>query len=479
VSNSCKKKPDKAQDNCAVVGIYLKKNSVAELAKEMLIELNHRGQESSGIATANGSKIVLYKNFGLAENIFSCNKNLPKPHHAIIAVGHNRYSTSGSLEDNQPFVYHDIILSHNGNLTNIHTLKKLLVTETKKKEPISDSWYALKLIAQNPSKDLTDKVYQTVTKLEGAFSFIIASKDTLIAVRDPWGFRPLVFGKLGAGYVFASETTAIYTVGGKVIRSILPGEIVTIKKGTVYSTIYSHKDQARCIFELIYIQRPDSVFDEVGVEKFRMRCGAILARKAPVAVDAVVAVPRSGISAAIGLSEESKIPYREGLYTNPYRGAVYGHRTFIRPNGRERAAAEKYSILYDVIRENPRIILVDDSIVRGVTMKELIIKLRKAGAYEIHLRIASPPLKSGCYMGVDFGASELFAAKQTSMEKRRKFLGVDSLVYLTPAEMVEAALGNPIEEKGKHAFAKYGFCGACFTGNYPISLKRKGLVVKT
>ena len=171
------------------------------------------------------------------------------------------------------------------------------------------------------------------------------------------------------------------------------------------------------------------------------------------------------------LSEELKIPYREGLYTNPYRGAVYGHRTFIRPNGRERAAAEKYSILYEVIREYPRIILVDDSIVRGVTMKELVTKLRKAGAYEIHLRIASPPLKSGCYMGVDFGTNELFAAKYTSMEKRRKFLGVDSLVYLTPSELIEAVLGNSIDEHSKYAFTKYGFCGACFTGNYPIKIK--------
>ena len=466
-----KKKSNKPRENCAIVGIYLKKNNVAEIAKEMLIELNHRGQESSGIATANGKKIVLYKNFGLAETIFSNNGHLPKQHNAVIAVGHNRYSTSGSLVDNQPFVYRDIILSHNGNLTNINKLKKLFFTETKKGEPISDSWYALKLIAQNQSKDLTAKVFQTVTKLQGSFSFIIASCDTLIAVRDPWGFRPLVFGKLGSGYVFASETTAIYAVGGKVLRSILPGEIVSIRKGVIQSTIYSHKNHARCIFELIYIQRPDSVFDEVSVQQFRMRCGSILARKAPVKVDAVIPVPRSGISAAIGLSEELKIPYREGLYTNPYRGAVYGHRTFIRPNGRERAAAEKYSILYEVIREYPRIILVDDSIVRGVTMKELVTKLRKAGAYEIHLRIASPPLKSGCYMGVDFGTNELFAAKYTSMEKRRKFLGVDSLVYLTPSELIEAVLGNSIDEHSKYAFTKYGFCGACFTGNYPIKIK--------
>lgn len=460
----------KPKDECAIVGVYLKNDSVAHIAKEMLIELNHRGQESSGIAVANGKKIVVSKKKGLAETIFANNGTLPELPHGLIAVGHNRYSTSGNLLDSQPFLYKDIALSHNGNLTNINYLKKHFSLNSKKSEPESDSWYALKLITQSRGKNLTDKVYEVVSKLEGAFSFVIASKDTLVAVRDPWGFRPLVLGKLSSGYVLASETTAIYAIGAKVLRSILPGEILTIKKGRTQSIIYSQKPHSRCIFELIYIQRPDSIFDNVSVQQFRIRCGRILAKKAPVDVDAVIPVPRSGISAAIGLSEELGISYREGLYTNPYRGAIYGHRTFIRPNGRERAAAEKYSILYEVIREYPRIILVDDSIVRGVTMRELVAKLRKAGAYEIHLRVASPPLTSACHMGVDFGTNELFAAKQPSLEARRKFLKVDSLVHLTTAETVEAALGNPINVNGKDVFGQYGFCGSCFTGKYPINI---------
>lgn len=460
----------KPKDECAIVGVYLKNDGVASLAREMLIELNHRGQESSGIAVANGKKIIVSKKKGLAETIFSSNGTLPQLPHGLIAVGHNRYSTSGSLLDSQPFLYKDILLAHNGNLTNASLLKQAN-SSASKKEPESDSWQALKLIAQSKKKNLTEKIHEVVTRLEGAFSFIVANKDTLVGVRDPWGFRPLVLGKLASGFVLASETAAIYAIGAKVLRPILPGEILTIYKGRTKSAIYSKKPHAKCIFELIYIQRPDSLFDNVSVQQFRIKCGKILAKKAPVVVDAVVPVPRSGISAAIGLSEELGIPYREGIYTNPYRGAVFGHRTFIRPNGRERAAAEKYSVIYDVIREYPRIILVDDSIVRGVTMKELVTKLRKAGAYEIHLRIASPPLISACYMGVDFGTKELFAANITKLEARRKFLGVDSLVHLTPIESVEAALGNQIDGNGKDVFEQYGFCGSCFTGKYPINIK--------
>lgn len=464
----------KPQDKCAIVGVYLKNDNVSHYAREMLIELNHRGQESSGIAVANGKKITVVKKKGLAETIFHLNNSLPKLPHGLIAVGHNRYSTSGSLLDSQPFVYKNIILAHNGNLTNIDFLKIKNVKNSR--EPKSDSWQALKLIADSRSKTLTKKVYEAVSKLDGAFSFIIANKDTLIAVRDPWGFRPLVLGKLLSGYVVASETAAIWAIGAKVLRSILPGEILTIYKGRTKSTIYSQKPHSKCIFELIYIQRPDSFFDNISVQQFRIRCGRLLANKAPVKVDAVIPVPRSGISAAIGLSETLKVPYREGLYTNPYRGAVFGHRTFIRPNGRERAAAEKYSIIHEVIRQCPRIILVDDSIVRGVTMKQLVSKLKKAGAKEIHLRIASPPLISACYMGVDFGTKELMAAKIPSLKARREFLGVDSLVHLTPTEIVKAAFGDSVNEKDGDIFEQYGFCGSCFTAKYKLNIK--GAILK-
>lgn len=466
----------KPQDKCAIVGVYSRRTvPVAKICREMLIELNHRGQESSGIAVADGQKIKVNKARGLAEKVFSDEKNLPQLTNPILAVGHNRYSTSGSLEEIQPFLHRKIILAHNGNLTNIRNLEKLFLMKRKVDEPRSDSWLALKLIASQRG-DLFTKVYQAVGKIEGAFSFVIATADTLMAIRDPWGFRPLVLGKLEDGWAIASESVAIEAVGGKILRSILPGEILTINKNKLQSTIYSQKIHHRCIFELIYLERPDSVFDETVVEQFRIRCGKILGRKAPVKVDAVIPVPRSGISAAIGLSEELRLPYREGLYTNPYRGNLFGHRTFIRPNGRERTAAEKFSILEHVIREYPRIILTDDSIVRGTTMKELILKLRRAGAYEIHLRVASPPLISPCGMGVDFGAKELLAAKFPSLEARRKFLDVDSLVHLTPSELIEAAIGNPINGDGEDVFSQYGFCGACFNGQYPFSIE--GVVVK-
>lgn len=461
----------KPKDECAIAGIYFKNKSLACIAREMLIELNHRGQESSGIAIANGKKIKIAKGKGLAETLFTNSNSLPAIAHPILAIGHNRYSTSGNLLDIQPFLYKNITLAHNGNLTNINQLKKQLKPDQLSEQPQSDSWYALKLIVQSKGKSLTEKVFAAVSQMEGAFSFVIASKDTLIAVRDPWGFRPLVLGRLGNGYVVASESAAIIAIGAKLMRSVLPGEILTIHKNKTTSTIYKQKIQTRCIFELIYIQRPDSVFDDIVTQQFRVRCGRILGRKAPVEADTVIAVPRSGISAAIGVSEELGIPYREGLYTNPYRGAIYGHRTFIRPHNRERAASEKYSIIQHIIREYPRIILVDDSIVRGVTMKELVKKLRRAGAYEIHLRIASPPLISACYMGVDFGTKELMASDITTIEKRRKFLGVDSLVHLIPAELIEAALGNPINENGRDVFTQYSFCGSCFTGKYPINIE--------
>lgn len=466
----------KPNDECAIAGIYLKNKDLSCLIREMLIELNHRGQESSGIAVANGKLIKIAKGKGLAETLFASNNSLPKIIHPLLAIGHNRYSTSGNLLDIQPFMYKNITLAHNGNLTNIHSLKKQLKPDKLIEQPESDSWFALKLITQSKGKNLTQKVYEAVSKMEGAFSFVIASPDTLIAVRDPWGFRPLVLGKLGNGFVIASESAAVRAIGGKMMRSILPGEILTIHKNKITSTIYKQKIQSRCIFELIYIQRPDSVFDDIVTQQFRIRCGKILGRKAPVSADAVIAVPRSGISAAIGVSEQLNITYREGLYTNPYRGAIYGHRTFIRPHGRERAASEKYSIIEHVIREYPRIILVDDSIVRGVTMRELVKKLRRAGAYEIHLRIASPPLISACFMGVDFGTKELMATSIATIEKRRKFLGVDSLVHLTAGELIEAAIGSPINSNGKDVFAQYSFCGSCFTGKYPINVS--GIIAK-
>ncbi len=463
---------EKPQDNCAVVGIFSRTYDISSSVFNGLIELNHRGQEGSGILITDGEEIVLTKGAGLASIVFGMINVLPNLDNAVIGIGHNRYSTSGSLEELQPFLDDGIGIAHNGNLTNIEELRRKYDIAEEIDGSRSDTRIALAVINEMEG-DAGEKIVKGVEQFEGAYSMVFATKDALFASRDPHGFRPLSIGRLrdSGGYIVMSETSG-FSTGTEFIRDVLPGETIMIDDDGV-KTIGKREDAnlAQCIFELIYISRPDSNVFGISVVEFRLREGEILSRHMPD-VDVIMPVPRSGISAAQGvasseIAKEKKIPYIDGIYTNPYRNVVDGPRTFIQPNGRDKAATQKYSINEAVVR-GKRVVLVDDSLVRG-SLRIVVEKLREAGAREVHALIASPPIEDGCFYGVDFGKDEVLAHKMPDIEERRKYLGLDSLYYLSEAELLEAALGNPVEIEGD-IFEQNGFCGGCFTGRYPTKV---------
>ena len=470
---------EKPYDNCSVVGVYSHSTDVVDTAYQGLVESNHRGQEGSGIVVGSKSRFAIQKDSGLAEIVFGVKHSLPRVKRAYVAIGHNRYSTSGSIAETQPFLEDGIAIAHNGNLTNITTLREKYNLPETIEGASSDTRMALAVINRMEG----DEIHRIVTALpqfEGAYSFVFATKKGLVAARDPKGFRPLSLGKLkgGDGYVVASETSAFNSMGAEFVRDVMPGETLLISKEGL-QTLALHKESqlAQCIFELIYIARPDSVVFGIPVMEFRKRQGAILARHLPPNIDVIMPVPRSGISASLGVAADhvsrgSTIEYSEGLYTNPYRGKRDGPRTFIRPSDRRIAATKKYSVIESEVR-GKRIALVDDSIVRG-SIEIIVQKLRDAGAIEVHLLVASPPLKHACYMGVDFGDNELIANQYPNQEERARKLGLDSLYHLSYAELMEAALGNPVSKRIQNPatlFEEHGYCGACFTGRYPISIE--------
>ncbi len=463
---------EKPQDNCAVVGVFSKTYDIPSSVFNGLVELNHRGQEGSGVLISNGEEMALTKGPGLASIVFGMTNELPDLDNAFVGIGHNRYSTSGSLAELQPFLDSGIGIAHNGNLTNIEDLRRKYDIPEEIDGARSDTRIALAVI-NNMEGDAAGKIVKGVEQFEGAYSMVFATKDALFASRDPHGFRPLSIGRLkdSGGYAVISETSG-FSTGTEFIRDVLPGETIMIN-GDGITTIGKRKDAnlAQCVFELIYISRPDSNVFGIPVVEFRLREGEILSRHMPD-VDIIMPVPRSGISAAQGvasseIAKEKRIPYIDGIYTNPYRNVADGTRTFIRPNGRDKAATQKYSINEAVVR-GKRVVIVDDSIVRG-SLRIVVDKLREAGAKEVHALIASPPIEHGCFYGVDFGKDEVLADRMPDMEERRKYLGLDSLYYLTEAELLEAALGNPVETQGD-IFENNGFCGGCFTGRYPTEV---------
>lgn len=464
------------QDECAVVGVFSTiSKPVAEIALEGLIELNHRGQESSGIAIVGENGIQVVKDSGLAEIVFKIKHNLPDTPGASVAVGHDRYSTSGSLSDMQPFSDGNIAFAHNGNLTNIKQLKARFNLPDEIDGAKSDTRMALAVINSLRGTE-KERILQTLPLFEGSYCFVFGTKDSLYASRDPRGFKPLVIGKIkDDGYVVASETAALRSMGASFLREVEAGETIQIDKYGLKTIAFAGKNEklSRCIFELVYFSRPDSVVFGIPVMEFRKRQGEILARHLPD-VDVVSSVPRSGIGAALGvvtaeiarISRITPIPV-EAFYPNPYRNvAENGPRTFILPNGRDKAATQKYSVIETSVK-GKRILLVDDSIVRG-SMRRIVQILRSHGAIEVHALIASPSLRNSCYYGADFGDGELLAHEIPDLEERRRYLGLDSLYHLSYAELLEAVLGNPVENVAE-SFEKNGFCGACFTGKYPTS----------
>lgn len=462
---------DDLHEECGVFGICAPGRAVARLAFFGLYALQHRGQEGAGIVTCDGRVAHMHKGMGLVSQVFN-EENL---HHlqGHLAIGHTRYSTTGSskLRNAQPYLVETLdgplALGHNGNLINAPQLRRELLERGVGLQTSTDSEVILHLLAGAGGGDWVTRIRIMMAKAEGAYSLVILTRDAVYGVRDPWGLRPLVLGRLEAGHVLASESCAFATIGAEMVQEIKPGEIVRIDADG-YEIVQGAPPQrlAFCTFEQIYFARPDSLLDGRLVHEVRQKLGRQLAKEAPVKADIVVPVPDSGTPHAIGYAQKSKIAYSEGLIKSRYIG-----RTFIQPTDelRKIGVAMKFNPLPDNLR-GKRVVLVDDSIVRGNTSGPLVQMLRDAGAKEVHVRVACPPIKWPCFMGVDMASQgELIAANQ-SVDEICEHIGANSLAYLSIDGMMKALK------------AKDGYCNACFTGDYPfatpiplIELQNKGI----
>jgi amidophosphoribosyltransferase len=449
---------DKMEEECGVFGIYSKDRSeVAQITYYGLYALQHRGQESAGISVSNFGEIVTYKGMGLTADVFTSKtlENLV----GNAAIGHVRYSTTGAskLENAQPlesrYKLGQIAVAHNGNLTNAKIIRELLEDGGSTFNTTIDSEVIIKMIARKANGNVEDAIRSTVGAIKGAYALVILAGNKLVGVRDPYGIRPLCLGINENGdYILASESCAIDAVGGTLIRDILPGEMVIIDENGVKSIKYSENNKkAPCSFEHIYFARPDSIIDGLNVYESRVEAGRLLAKQMKVEADVVIGVPDSGVPAAIGFAEASGIPYAIGLVKNKYIG-----RTFIKPTQalREQAVMVKLNPL-KVNLEGKRVVIIDDSLVRGTTSKILIEIIRKAGAKEVHFRSASPAVKHSCYFGIDTAHREELIASRLSVEEIRKEINADTLDYLTMENMLKSLKGC-------------NYCVGCFNGEYPV-----------
>lgn len=457
---------DAPEEACGVFGIYAPGEAVARITFFALFALQHRGQESAGIAVSDGRRTLLYKEMGLVSQVF--NEDNLRPLEGHIAIGHVRYSTADSSRriSAGPFLLETalgpIALSHNGNLVNAGDLRQELFSRGVGLSSSCDTETLLQVLVGAPGETWPDRIRHMMTKALGAYSLTILTRDTLYAVRDPWGFRPLCMGRLNGGWVVASETCALQTVGASDIQEIHPGEIVVIDADGARVLEGAPPGKSNlCIFEYIYFARPDSVLDGQLIHRVRQSLGRELAREHPVDADLVMSVPDSATAAAIGYAQEAGIPYSEGLIKNRYIG-----RTFIQPSDRLRKAgvALKFNPLSEIL-EGKRIVVVDDSIVRGNTSRPIVDLLRRGGAREVHMRISSPPIKHPCFMGVDMATYDELIAHRLSIPEIREQIGADSLGYLSVEGMIRA-VRRPMSR----------FCVACFTGNYPFEQKAGGFV---
>ena len=456
-------------EECGVFGVRLpERGDVASLAYYALYSLQHRGQESAGIAVNDDGVIRAYRDVGLVGDVFRPER-LASLGQGGIAVGHVRYGTTGS--DNQRNVQPILVnhykgrmaLAHNGNLTNSHALRRELESQGSIFQTTTDSEVIAYLIVQERLRhpSIEAAVSAAMERLEGAYSLVISSPSKLIAVRDPHGFRPLCMGELRDGsVVFASESCALDAIGARFLRDLRPGEIV-VADGKGLRSIETHcgkVPKSLCVFEFIYFARPDSVIDGSSVHVARQRAGAFLALEHPVQADVVIGVPDSGLDAALGYARQSGIPYGMGFIKNKYIG-----RTFISPTQalRESEVSIKLNPIRSVVA-GKRVVLIDDSIVRGTTCRRTIDLLRKAGAREIHMRVSAPPFVSECYYGTDIDDKDKLIATHHSVEEIAKIIGVDSLGYLS------------LENVVKLADSTSGFCTACFGGGYPTALPEPG-----
>ncbi|KAA0238608.1 MAG: amidophosphoribosyltransferase [Dehalococcoidia bacterium] len=455
---------DNPREACGVFGVYGPGEDVARLTFYGLYALQHRGQESAGIAASDGNEFSIRTGMGLVSQVFDEEDLAFLRGH--IAIGHTRYSTAGgSLACNaQPVIVRDhetgapIALAHNGNLTNADILREDLLAQGVNVESTADSELIAHLLTLAPAGTWEERFHYVMRRIEGAYSLTIMTKDSLFAVRDPMGVRPLCLGRVDGGWVVASESCALEHLGIELERDVEPGEVVQIDASGMRSffPVQPARKLAGCTFEYIYFARPDSRLAGKLVYPTREEMGAQLAREYPVEADIVIGVPLSAIPAAIGYAAEAGIPFREGLVQNRYVG-----RTFIQPDQRIREAGVslKFNALKDVLH-GKRVVVVDDSIVRGTTTPRLISLIRRAGATEIHMRITAPPMISPCFFGVDLATKWELIAANKSVEEIRQHIGADSLGYLS-LEGLMKAIGEPEE---RH-------CNACFTGVYPIDVQ--------
>jgi amidophosphoribosyltransferase len=454
---------DKLREECGVLGIYAPgEETLPHMMGFGLVALQHRGQESAGIATSNNGTINYFKDMGLVQDVFT-NKILDRLH-GDVSIGHVRYSTTGEsyVSNAQPLVVNykggSIALAHNGNLVNAAAIRDRLEDEGSIFQTSIDSEVIANLIARKYSNGFKEAIIQAVSEIKGAFALTVICENKLIGVRDPNGLRPLCLGKLDNGYVLASESCALDVVGAEFIRDIEKGEMVIIDENGVDSVIYNsaHK-KAHCIFEYVYFARPDSKIDGESVYITRRDAGKILAEEFKIDADIVIAVPDSGIDAAIGYAEASGIPYGVGLIKNKYIG-----RTFIKPDqkSRELAVRLKLNPLTENIKDK-RVIMIDDSIVRGTTSKKIVESLRKAGATEVHVLVSSPPVVHSCYFGIDTPERKELVGAVKTIDEICEMIGADSLGYISVEGLMRSVNKTPNE-----------LCVACFNGNYPITVPK-------
>ncbi|WP_084053464.1 amidophosphoribosyltransferase [Desulfonispora thiosulfatigenes] len=448
------------EEECGVFGIYGPGNDVASLTYYGLFALQHRGQESAGIAVTNGNHIKIHKNVGLVTEVFS-EEDLKKLK-GDIAIGHVQYSTTGitSALDAQPIVCSylqgNIALAHNGSLTNAKELRNKLANNGSVFQSSTDSEVFVNLIAHYGQNPIEESLMKCMIDVKGSYSLVVMTENKLLGVRDPYGNRPLCIGKIGDGsYVLASESCALDTVDAEFVRDVDPGEIVVIDKNGINSMrILPKGKKALCIFEYIYFARPDSTIDGINVNYARYLMGCELAKESPIDVDVVVPVPDSGNASGIGYAETAKLHFSQGILKNRYVA-----RTFIKPTQalREISVRLKLNPIKRIL-EGKRVAVVDDSIVRGTTSKKLVEILRKNGAKEVHLLISSPPVKFPCYYGIDTSERTELIAALKPLKEIEKYIGADSLHYLSQEGLYKAV--------GKSK----GFCSACLDGNYPIPI---------
>ena len=447
-------------ESCGIFGVYAPGVDVSRLTFFALYALQHRGQESAGIATSDGKRIYLHTAMGLVAQAFTEDELSHLQGH--IAIGHSRYSTTGSSQPTnaQPVLAEtdsaSIVLGHNGNIVNAKFIRDELVQLGYNFSTTSDSEVIANLVLSSTERSSVGRIKYATRRLQGAYSLVMITKDKLIGVRDPLGVRPLCLGTIDGGWVIASESCALDHVGAQFVREIEPGEIVVINKNGVKSFMEESSRKAICIFEYIYFARPDSVIQGRLLYPARQAMGEILSRQHPVEADLVMGVPDSATAAGIGYARASGIPYCEGLLKNRYVG-----RTFIEPDQRLRdlGVALKFNPLSEMIT-GKRMVVVDDSIVRGTTTPRVVGLLKRAGAREVHLRICAPPIRYPCFFGVDMASRWELIAAQKTIPQIRDSLGADSLGYLTIEGLIEAV-----------ALPKEIFCLACFTGDYPIPVQ--------